>query len=214
MSDFHLACANCGKQNLILEDDPWSVKCEFCGLPVRTKQPKKESTVKPPVTVRDSPSHVLSQTPAPLTPSPIQPTIKPAAIKRKERLQYLDAHREEITKDYYALKWYNWLEKWGLNNTSASNLLKLWKVKRKRYWVKTVPPSATAAPSRKPMHPWEQTAPAFKFPPIPDPLPPFNEAWPPEVKIGYFHARAIIALEEMLKIITSRTGDSKNARKA
>lgn len=40
----YIKCINCGKQNIILPDDPYDVKCEFGDHPVRIKQ-KQEATI-------------------------------------------------------------------------------------------------------------------------------------------------------------------------
>jgi hypothetical protein len=226
MSEY-VNCANCGKQNMVLEDDPCNVLCEFCGLPVRIKQVNKKAVIKPLVTNHANPlvaaqakepkQPAVPSTPTPLTQAPIAPPIaspdgKKHYNKVEDRMAYLELHRAEVISDYHKLSWKDWLWKWRMYNRLASKVVKAWGLKHKPHRAiskkqsKQGPPQGVAPRQVKPHN--------FKFPPMPDSLPLFNEAWPVEVKIGYFHARAIIAVEEILKMIINRPGEKTDAKKS
>ena len=76
MDDYPLNCVNCGKQNIVFEDDPFNVGCEYGDHPVRIKKEKENmpeimtkqaQSIENPNTPPDVQSAVLPVPPKPDT---------------------------------------------------------------------------------------------------------------------------------------------------
>jgi hypothetical protein len=117
-----VVCVNCGKQNIVYEDDPYDVKCEFSGRdgipahPVRIKIKEGENMVADIIGKNLHPKTTVLR--AELPPIPRKPGSK---YKMRD---YYDKNKDAILKYKDSIGLKETLKRWGISQAT-------WLVNRK-----------------------------------------------------------------------------------
>jgi hypothetical protein len=133
--DYTLNCVNCGKQNIIFEDDPFDVKCEFGDHPVRIK--KKEGNMVVTINAKElypetreklgigktiAEVRTLEDSP----PVPPRPDLTGLNLTKRNWVmhKYYEANAPAILADRAALGDKEACRRWGFSECGYKNFLK------------------------------------------------------------------------------------------
>ena len=150
-------CVNCGKQNIIMEDDPYDVKCEFGNHPLRIKEGNLTATINakdllPETRIKLGIDKIGTE--INLSPIPPKPELTGANIyhKRMALSRYYKVHDSEMLADYESIGCSAAMKRWGCSQSFWLKFRKMHHlpIAEPRVSAKKSPESAGAPENSKP----------------------------------------------------------------